>query len=71
MAMGERVKKFQVIERIARRKLLGNRAASRLEDLAAHPGNSLDALKGTVKASTASASMTGTESALHGGRIRV
>ena len=49
MAMGERVKKFQAIERIARRTLLGLRAASRLEDLAAHPGNRLDALKGDRK----------------------
>lgn len=46
VAGGVRVKKYEAIARIAQRKLLGLRAACRLEDLAAHPGNRLEALKG-------------------------
>jgi proteic killer suppression protein len=49
LALGIRVKKFQAIERIARRKLLGLRIAARLEDLKAPPGNQLEALKGDRK----------------------
>ena len=47
--MGVRVKKFEAIARIVQRKLLGLRSASKLEELAAHPGNRLEALKGDRK----------------------
>lgn len=47
--MGVRVKRFEAIARIAQRKLLGLRSARKLEDLAAHPGNRLEALKGDRK----------------------
>ncbi len=39
------VKKFEAIERVARRKLEMLAAASRLDDLRAPPGNRLEALK--------------------------
>jgi len=58
-AAGERVKAFSGIERPARLKLDRLEAATALKDLAALPGNRLEALKGaTAKASTASVSMT-------------
>lgn len=47
--MGVRVKKFEAIARVAQRKLLGLRSASELQDLAAHPGNRLEMLKGGRK----------------------
>lgn len=47
--MGVRVKKFEAIARIVQRKLLGLRSASKLEELTAHPGNRLEALKGDRK----------------------
>ena len=47
--MGIRVKEFEGIARIAQRKLLGLRSASKLDDLAKHPGNRLEALKGNRK----------------------
>ena len=40
------VRRFQAIERVARRKLLFLHRARRLEDLMAPPGNQLEALKG-------------------------
>jgi proteic killer suppression protein len=40
------VKRFRVIERVARRKLLYLDAARRLEDLRVPPGNRLEMLKG-------------------------
>ena len=49
VATGVRVKKFEAVARIAQRKLLGLRTASTLEDLAVHPGNRLEALKGDRK----------------------
>ncbi len=49
VAMGVRVGKFEAIARIAQRKLLGLRSASKLEDLTAHPGNRLEMLKGDRK----------------------
>jgi toxin HigB-1 len=49
VAMGVRVKKFEAIARVAQRKLLGLRAATSIEDLAVHPGNRLEALKGDRK----------------------
>lgn len=42
----ERVSRWRFIERVARRKLLQLHAAARLEDLAAPPGNHLEALRG-------------------------
>ena len=47
--MGVRVKKFKAIVLIAQRKLLGLRSAATLQDLSAHPGNRLEALKGDRK----------------------
>lgn len=46
LANGERVKRFQGIEKIARRKLRTIEAATQLKDLASPPGNRLEALKG-------------------------
>ncbi|MGD0199213.1 MAG: type II toxin-antitoxin system RelE/ParE family toxin [Bryobacteraceae bacterium] len=40
------VRRFQAIERVARRKLLYLHRGRRLEDLAVPPGNQLEALKG-------------------------
>jgi toxin HigB-1 len=40
------VRRFQAIERVARRKLLYLHAAKRLEDLRVPPGNRLEPLKG-------------------------
>jgi toxin HigB-1 len=42
----ESVRRFQAIERPARRKLLILNAAGRLEELRSPPGNRLEALKG-------------------------
>lgn len=42
----ELVRRFQSIERAARRKLESLNSATRLEDLALIPGNRLEALKG-------------------------
>ena len=46
VAAGIRVKKFEGIARMAQIKLLGLRIAGSLADLAAPPGNRLEALKG-------------------------
>ena len=48
-AAGKRVKAFSGIERAARLKIDRLEAASSLEDLAALPGNRLEALKGGRK----------------------
>ncbi len=48
-ARGERVKVFEAIERQARMKLDRLEAATALSDLAALPGNRLEALKGDRK----------------------
>jgi proteic killer suppression protein len=45
----ESVKKFRAIERVALRKLILLDAAQQLRDLAALPGNRLEALKGDRK----------------------
>ena len=46
LAGGWRVKRFQSIEAIARRKLRQLEIAGRLDDLRVPPGNRLEALKG-------------------------
>ena len=46
LANGLRVKRFQSIESVARRKLRQLEIAGRLEDLRVPPGNRLEALKG-------------------------
>ena len=46
LAAGRRVRRFQVIEKVARRKLLQLGIAGRLEDLRVPPGNRLEALRG-------------------------
>lgn len=46
LAEGGRVKRFQEIEGVARRKLRHLHIAGRLQDLAIPPGNRLEALKG-------------------------
>jgi len=43
---GERVRRFQGVETVARRKLRQLDAAGELRDLAIFPGNRLEALKG-------------------------
>jgi proteic killer suppression protein len=43
------VKRFEAVERIARRKLLMVASAKKLEDLRSPPGNRLEALKGDRK----------------------
>lgn len=49
LANDEPVKRFKVIERVARRKLEMLASAERLEDLRSPPGNRLEALKGDRK----------------------
>ena len=46
LANGQRVRRFQSIEAVARRKLRQLQIAGRLEDLRVPPGNRLEALKG-------------------------
>lgn len=46
LANGHRVKRFQALEKSARRKLQMIEAAIQLKDLASPPGNRLEALKG-------------------------
>lgn len=46
LAKGRRVKRFESIESVARRKLRQLQVAGRLEDLRVPPGNRLEALKG-------------------------
>ena len=49
LANDQPVRRFQAIERVARRKLEILAAASRLQDLRIPPGNKLEALKGDRK----------------------
>jgi toxin HigB-1 len=44
---GESVRRFQAVERVARRKLAMLAAARELRDLSAAPGNRLEKLRGT------------------------
>ncbi len=46
LAPGKRVKRFEAIESVARRKLRQLEIAGRLDDLRVPPGNRLEALKG-------------------------
>jgi toxin HigB-1 len=46
LAGGRRVKRFQSIEAVARRKLRQLEVAGRLDDLRVPPGNRLEALRG-------------------------
>jgi proteic killer suppression protein len=46
LAKGERVRRLQAVETVARRKLLQLEIAGRLEDLRVPPGNRLEALRG-------------------------
>ena len=46
LAVGRRVKRFQKVEDVARRKLRQLQIAARLQDLRVPPGNRLEALKG-------------------------
>ena len=46
LAAGRRVKRFQKIESVARRKLRQLQIAGRIDDLRVPPGNRLEALKG-------------------------
>ncbi|HKH48664.1 MAG TPA: type II toxin-antitoxin system RelE/ParE family toxin [Thermoanaerobaculia bacterium] len=46
LAKGQRVRRFESIESVARRKLRQLQIAGRLEDLRVPPGNRLEALKG-------------------------
>ena len=46
LASGKRVRRFQRIESVARRKLRQVQIAGRLDDLRVPPGNRLEALKG-------------------------
>jgi toxin HigB-1 len=47
LARGQRVRRLQAIETVARRKLRQLEIAGRLDDLRVPPGNRLEALKGT------------------------
>ena len=47
LAAGMRVKRFQKIETVARRKLRQLQIAGRIDDLRIPPGNRLEALKGS------------------------
>lgn len=46
LAKGQRVKRFESIESVARRKIRQLQIANRLEDLRVPPGNRLEMLKG-------------------------
>jgi proteic killer suppression protein len=46
LAVGRRVKRFERVEAVARRKLRQLQIAGRLDDLRVPPGNRLEALKG-------------------------
>ena len=46
LAAGDRIKRFQKIESVARRKLRQLQIAGRIDDLRVPPGNRLEALKG-------------------------
>ncbi|HEV7488027.1 MAG TPA: type II toxin-antitoxin system RelE/ParE family toxin [Thermoanaerobaculia bacterium] len=46
LARGQRVKRFQRIESVARRKIRQLQIANRLQDLGVPPGNHLELLKG-------------------------
>jgi proteic killer suppression protein len=46
LARGRRVRRFQAIEAVARRKLFQLEIAGRLDDLRVPPGNRLEALRG-------------------------
>ncbi len=46
LAAGRRVKRFQAIEKVARRKLRQLQIAGRIGDLRVPPGNRLEALRG-------------------------
>jgi proteic killer suppression protein len=46
LARGQRVKRFQRIESVARRKIRQLQIANRLQDLRVPPGNRLELLKG-------------------------
>lgn len=70
-ASGKRVKAFSGIDRVARLKLDRLEAAVELKDLAALPGNRLEALKGTERVNTASVSMTNGGSASNGRQDRL
>jgi proteic killer suppression protein len=49
LARGERVRRFEGVARVARRKLRQLEIAGRLDDLRAPPGNRLEALSGNRK----------------------
>ena len=55
LADGRRVRRFEGIEPVARRKLRQLQIAGRLEDLRVPPGNRLEALVGDRAGSSASA----------------
>ena len=46
LAVGRRIKRFQKIEKVARRKLRQLQIAGRIDDLRVPPGNRLEILKG-------------------------
>ena len=46
LAVGRRIKRFQKIEKVARRKLRQLQIAGRIDDLRVPPGNRLETLKG-------------------------
>ncbi len=46
LAVGNRVRRFQKVEKVARRKLRQLQIAGRIDDLRVPPGNRLEALKG-------------------------
>ncbi len=46
LAVGRRIKRFQKIEKVARRKLRQLQIAGRIDDLRVPPGNRLEMLKG-------------------------
>ena len=49
LAAGRRVKRFQKVENVARRKLRQLQIAGRMNDLRVPPGNRLEAIKGNRK----------------------
>ena len=66
LARGRRVRRFQPIESVARRKLRQLEIAGRLDDLSVPPGNRLERLRGDRAVNTASVSTTSFASAFAG-----
>ena len=66
LSKGERVKRFQSFEKVARRKLRQLEIANVRDDLRVPPGNQLESLEVIAKGSTVFVSISNTVFALYG-----